>query len=440
MKKILITTENYYPKGGGIEQFVRGLAEFLTKNNNDVSIYTSTINSAHKEETRKEGKIIRSPLMNGSLRDPFSVIKNKRKFADFLIKNNFDYIIANNHNSLAWIKAAKIAKLPIVYICHGVGLIDPFKRKFLMPNDEISRGFPTIKKSLIWLWKENLANWKKVFATIIFFTPYANKINIRKYNTQKNYWLYKKSYKTLLSAKGIIGNSKLTASLFKKENNLWGLPLPINSSNKNIHNHYYKDIDKKFLKKYNLTEKKYLLCTSRINRIKGQEYLVKAIKYLKDDNLKIVFVGSSNLFSGSKEDLGKYGQEIKQIVRQNKLEKRVIFTGMLNFEEMRKIYSGALLTVVPSIWLETFGYVTIESMACETPVIVTKNCGSAECVDKETGFIIDRKNEKQIAACVNSEKNFIQMGIKARRKTLDQYDWNVLGSKYYKILREIYDK
>jgi glycosyltransferase involved in cell wall biosynthesis len=49
----------------------------------------------------------------------------------------------------------------------------------------------------------------------------------------------------------------------------------------------------------------------------------------------------------------------------------VSFTGHLDRKGMSDFYRQARLLVVPSLWHETFGLVVAESLACETPVIVS---------------------------------------------------------------------
>jgi len=203
--------------------------------------------------------------------------------------------------------------------------------------------------------------------------------------------------------------------------------------------HFYPEIDMDFLRKYGLDHKKYILCPGRIHQIKGQKYAILSLKYIKSHNLKLVLAGNSSLFQGKKFDFNDYAKELRKMTEKNNLKTRIIFTGLLSFEEMRKIYTSALVTIIPSIWFETFGNVTLESMACETPVILTKNCGSRECVSSDCGFLIDRKNEHQIADVVNQNiDRFIEMGKRARQKVLKNYDWSISGPKTVDMFNQVY--
>src|SRR3989339_74400 len=179
---ILITQENYYPlHHGGTMQFIIGMAEYLK-------------------------------------------LKGYKVFA-------------NNHNSLAWIKASKKAGVPVVYGCHGVGLMDPLKRRFLMPNDELCYGFPSIKEASRWFWMENRSLMKKLLGFLLFFSPFIRSTKVR------NYWQYKEAVAILNSADARYGNSAITAKLFSNKKNTFGFPLAINASNQMMSNHYYPLVD-----------------------------------------------------------------------------------------------------------------------------------------------------------------------------------------------------
>jgi glycosyltransferase involved in cell wall biosynthesis len=62
------------------------------------------------------------------------------------------------------------------------------------------------------------------------------------------------------------------------------------------------------------------------------------------------------------------------------LSERVLFPGFLPEEQLPLAYAAADFTVVPSRALEGFGLVTLESLACGTPVLVTPVGGLPEAV------------------------------------------------------------
>lgn len=64
------------------------------------------------------------------------------------------------------------------------------------------------------------------------------------------------------------------------------------------------------------------------------------------------------------------------------LERQVRFLGFKEKPELIETYQGADLTVMPSVDLEGFGFSTIESLACGTPVVGTASGGTSEILSK----------------------------------------------------------
>ncbi len=66
------------------------------------------------------------------------------------------------------------------------------------------------------------------------------------------------------------------------------------------------------------------------------------------------------------------------------------------------LFAAADVLCAPSRWQEAFGLTIIEGMAHEVPVVATRTGGIGEIVvDGETGFLVDRRNAKQLAARIN---------------------------------------
>ena len=63
---------------------------------------------------------------------------------------------------------------------------------------------------------------------------------------------------------------------------------------------------------------------------------------------------------------------LEQQVRELRLDAAVAFCGRVEDSDLRKMYSAADCTVLPSVALEGFGLAALESLACGTPVIGTR--------------------------------------------------------------------
>ena len=131
-----------------------------------------------------------------------------------------------------------------------------------------------------------------------------------------------------------------------------------------------------------------MLYVGGLSRQKGVHVLLKAFKKLSDsdDNLILKIVGK-----------GDYEDELKKIIEQNGLSKKVTFYGHLRGNELRKLYQEAYLLVVPSIWVEQFGIVGLEAMACSTPVVGSRIGGIPEWLrEKENGLLAEPGNSEDL--------------------------------------------
>ena len=138
---------------------------------------------------------------------------------------------------------------------------------------------------------------------------------------------------------------------------------------------YFKELPEKgtFRMKYSMPEDdKIILYLGRLNKIKGLDTLVKAFKSLQKDinNLKLVLVGPDD----------GYKNELLTLIGELELESDVIMTGTLDGNDKLSAYVDGDVFVLPSSY-ESFGNVIFESLLCSTPVIVSRNCGSADIID-----------------------------------------------------------
>lgn len=66
----------------------------------------------------------------------------------------------------------------------------------------------------------------------------------------------------------------------------------------------------------------------------------------------------------------------------------VLFTGTGNVDDLPSIYANAAVTILPSV-RECFGMVLVESLACGTPVVGSRDGGIPEIVEDGVGFLFD---------------------------------------------------
>ena len=135
--KILIVLDRYYPTGGGIQQYVRGLAHQLRQDGHAITILTESGPDLPDREEWDEGTIIRTPLLGGALPQPEIMLERWPQLVPFIEDAQPDIVLANNHTSIGTIPAAHAAGVPVVYSCHGWGLFCTLKIRLLRPDDTL---------------------------------------------------------------------------------------------------------------------------------------------------------------------------------------------------------------------------------------------------------------------------------------------------------------
>jgi glycosyltransferase involved in cell wall biosynthesis len=165
----------------------------------------------------------------------------------------------------------------------------------------------------------------------------------------------------------------------------------------------------------NITDKKIVLFLSRIVKIKGLDYLIKAFKILENElnNVYLLIVGS-----------GDFEEHCKKLADDLEI-KNIMFRGYTsNEKEIELYYNLCDVFVLPSIFYkdsgEAIGYVVCESMGVGKPLVVTNAVGAApEYVqDNVNGFVIQEKNAQELYEALlkilSNEKLAKEMGEKSK--------------------------
>jgi glycosyltransferase involved in cell wall biosynthesis len=115
-------------------------------------------------------------------------------------------------------------------------------------------------------------------------------------------------------------------------------------------------------------EEKIVLFLGRITMQKGPEYFLRAAQKVLEvmDDVKFVMAGSGDLMHSAVEMAAELG-----------IGQKVLFTGFLCGEDVRKIYKMADLYVMPSV-SEPFGIAPLEALNHDVPVIISKQSGVSE--------------------------------------------------------------
>ena len=136
-------------------------------------------------------------------------------------------------------------------------------------------------------------------------------------------------------------------------------------------------------RRLNIDAEMVILFVGRIEPPKGVDILLKAVGMLEGrEYVQVVVVG------GHQE--GDDGEDrLRRIAEDLGIDRQVSFRGPVPQADLPAYYSAADVCVLPSRY-ETFGLVILESLACGTPVIVTRE-GCAEEVIRpgENGWLLD---------------------------------------------------
>ena len=196
--------------------------------------------------------------------------------------------------------------------------------------------------------------------------------------------------------------------------------------------------DRKYLrKKWNmLAGEKIILFAGRIDEVKGVVYLIKAFREVlkKNKDCRLIMAGSG--------DYDKCFMESKDICP------KITFTGLLEKQDLYELYRMADVGIVPSLF-EPFGYVAVEMMMHELPVIVTATSGLDEVVDDTCGLKIPvtvLPEKVEIDAALLAEKILYLlehpveaklMGENGRRRFLDNFSSEIFRENMLRMYKSI---
>lgn len=215
---------------------------------------------------------------------------------------------------------AKLMMKKTCYYLHGIELIEyKYEEKSLM-------------KSLIYIAIELLT--LKIASAIIYVSKFYEKLTYSIYKHVKA--------KSFVAYNGLDKENLDCAFRFSKEI----LPLP----------------------------EKYILYVGRPTKCKGFHIALRLSNIILKlfPNLYLIIVVSNKK---------KAQNLIAKCIKCTEVKKRIILIDVVNKEILRVLYRNAICTLIPSLF-ESFNMVALESLACNTPILISKNCGVLEILPK----------------------------------------------------------
>lgn len=178
----------------------------------------------------------------------------------------------------------------------------------------------------------------------------------------------------------------------------------------------FKPTKSSFREKYDLTDKILLLGVANPwSTKKGLNIFIELSKILNIE-YKVVLVGLSNA------QIKQLPDDILGLPKTN------------NQRELAKIYSTADYFINPSLE-ETMGLVTVEALACGTPVIVSNSTAVPEVVTENCGVILnENSSEEYFNIITNRDKDFPTLGCVEQAK---KYDKKIKYEEYMEIYEQV---
>ena len=165
---------------------------------------------------------------------------------------------------------------------------------------------------------------------------------------------------------------------------------------------------------------------------KGIKELVHSLEYVRNQNYKLLIVGSPLNDLKVKTD---YQVEVDALIKDND---KVIFTGYIEYCKIPKIYKTADLVVLPSICNDAAPLCVIETLVSNAPLISTECGGIPEYAKDGSAILLRRDNNlveniaKSIDLCIDNQQICMDMKdsskIIAKEFTLERYYHNFVES------------
>jgi len=207
-----------------------------------------------------------------------------------------------------------------------------------------------------------------------------------------------------------------------------------NGVNADVYAKAEKDDLSQFRSRFALPDEKIVLYVGRLVHEKGVHVLVNAIpKVLEKVNAKFVIVGN-----------GYMKEQLSSLVKNIGLAHKVLFTGFVDDETLRRLQKCADVSAVPSLF-EPFGIVALEAMAAKSPVVVSDTGGLSEIVEHDvTGVKVYPNNPDSLAWGITKvlldETYANRIRRNAYKKVEEKYDWDKIAQQtkavYGSVLNE----
>ncbi len=188
-----------------------------------------------------------------------------------------------------------------------------------------------------------------------------------------------------------------------------------------------------FRERFSLENKKIVLFGGRMTKVKGGGQLLEAMELVckKESSFWLLILAK-------KED-----EYVKLLIDKAKGSGiNILVTGWLEGEDLIAAFNSADLVVTPSIYLDAFGLMSIEALACKKPVITSCFSGGKEIVVQgEDGYIVNpfdiAEFARKILSILGDDKLAQKMGNIGWETVKEKFELEKIAREYLEIMEQI---
>jgi len=192
---------------------------------------------------------------------------------------------------------------------------------------------------------------------------------------------------------------------------------------------------KTFRKKFADDSTKILLFVGNLIELKGAEFAIRSLSYIKVHKVHLIIAGAGMLES-----------KLRELTKSLGLEDKITFFGLASYEDMGRLHDISDVFVCPPIvdskgFTENLCKTIPEAMESGLPVVATNVGGLSEVVQNEkTGLLVEQKDSQAIAKAVErilSDGTLKEKIVSNSKKIVDQFSLESLQKKYIETISNI---
>lgn len=182
-------------------------------------------------------------------------------------------------------------------------------------------------------------------------------------------------------------------------------------------------------------DRRIILCVRRLVQRMGLENLISAIALVRNQHPDVLL-----LIAGK----GAISEALRSQIKELQLEDHVQLLGFVPDQDLAIAYRAAELSIVPTISLEGFGLIVIESLAAGTPVLGTPIGGIPEILQPlASDLILEGSTIQQLAQGIIeslSGQRKMPTAEACQAYVRQNYDWQVIARQIKSVYEQVLQK